>query len=111
MLVTAIYAVIAEPLSQRLRFADRWSRGDVLFAPPLFLAAAFGLVAVVRAILLILPNNGYTLTRFGEWAELCFSGAVLVFLTLVLRILRSPMSTGSGRSVPSEVGRGPGDRS
>lgn len=89
MLLVSLYAIVAEPVIRRLRLAERWADAEILFAPPLFLASAFGVMAVFRVLRLAFLEGGYGVNRIGEWAELCFALAILIFLGLALRRLRA----------------------
>jgi hypothetical protein len=83
LLITSLYAMVAEPLSWRFRFASRWELGSVLFVPPFFLVAAFGVMAAFRLQRFVSGTpSQYTITKLIEWAELCYAAAALWFLWL-----------------------------
>ena len=84
LLLASLYAMVADPIGRRLGLWARWRDADLLFAPPQFLAAAFGVMAVFRALRMTVVGGGYGITRIGEWAELCFALAILTFLTLAI---------------------------
>jgi len=88
MLVTSLYAMVAEPIARLIRISDRWPHATFLFAPPLFLAPAFAVTAGFRLLRLIVLDGGYRTNRIGEWAELCFAAALAIFLMLCWRRLR-----------------------
>ena len=88
MLLASLYSVVAEPIGRRLHVAERWPSAEVLFMPPLFLSAAFAVMAVFRVVRLTVIEGGFGVNRIGEWAELCFARALLSFLSLALRRLR-----------------------
>lgn len=91
LLVTSLYAIVAEPLGRRLDVGRRWDQAEWLFLPPLFLAGAFLTMAgyrIVRAW--ILTMDSYALTQLSEWAELAYAAGVLAFIFLAWRRLSRP---------------------
>lgn len=90
LLVTSLYAIVADPLNWRFRIAERWPHGRALFVPPLFLFTAFGVMASLRLMRLITGTpSQYTVTKLIEWAELCYAAAVLAVVWLAYRELRA----------------------
>lgn len=89
LFLTSAWAMVAEPVARRLHLGRRWAEADWLFAPPLFLAAAFSVMVGFRLVRFVYRESSYTITSFSEWAELSYSAAVLVFLVLVIRHLAS----------------------
>ena len=90
LLVTSLYAIVADPLNWRTRFAGGWDHGRALFVPPFFLVSAFALMAGFRLWRLLSGTEPvYTITKLIEWAELCYAAAVLYFLWLGYQELHS----------------------
>ncbi len=89
LLLTSLYAVVADPLNWRFRFAERWDQGRSLFVPPLFLSAAFGTMVGFRVLRIASgPESQYTVSKLIEWAELMYAAGVLWFLWLAYRHVR-----------------------
>lgn len=68
----------------RLR-RPRWAlRPDVdLLIPPLFLTSCFFVIFGYKALrYAFFPESGFTVTKLGEWPELCLAFAAYSFLTL-----------------------------
>jgi hypothetical protein len=54
--------------------ARAWGEARFFVIPPLFLAGPFAYVFVWRVIrATLLPESGFTVTKYGEWAELCLA--------------------------------------
>lgn len=103
LLVTSVYGIVADPLNWRTSFADRWFHGRALFVPPFFLVTAFGVMAVLRTYRLLVGGPAqYTITKFIEWAELCYAAALLWFVWLALRELRAGQERGMRRGGAGE---------
>lgn len=84
----------------RLR-RPRWAlRPDVdLLIPPLFLTSCFFVVFGYKALrYAFFPESGYTVTKLGEWPELCLAFAFAVYAFLTLRRLRAVSVSRPGRS-------------
>jgi len=74
----------------RLR-RPQWSRRpDVdLLIPPLFLTSCFLVVFGYKAVRYVFfPESGFTVTKLGEWPELCLAFAFAAYSFLTLRRLR-----------------------
>jgi hypothetical protein len=73
----------------RLR-RPRWAlRPDVdLLIPPLFLTSCFFVVFGYKALRYVFfPESGHTVTKVGEWPELCIAFAFAAYSFLALRRL------------------------
>jgi len=73
-------------------------RPDVdLLIPPLFLTSCFFVIFGYKALRYVFfPESGFTVTKLGEWPELCLAFAAYSFLTL--RRLRAVTVSRPGRS-------------
>lgn len=90
LLGTSLYGMIADPLDWRTRYASRWPHGRALYVPPFFLVTAFGVMVAFRIYRLVVGGSSqYTVTKFIEWAELGYAGALLCFVGLAWRELRN----------------------
>jgi hypothetical protein len=81
------------PLLRWTAWHDR-ARGitGYLLVPPLALMPAFALTFGYRAVrLLVLPEAGYIVSRYGELMELCFYFGLASFAWLSLRAIRVPV--------------------
>jgi hypothetical protein len=84
----------------RLR-RPRWAlRPDMnLLIPPLFLTSAFFVVFGYKTLrYAFFPESGFTVTRLGEWAELCLGFAFAAYTFLTLRRLRAVSESRRGES-------------
>ena len=83
MLLVAAYGALAPLLVDRFRVPAWWRRHLV---PPMALATCFGIAAFFRVVrLTVIRHSGFTITKWGEWTELCLAGAFLLFTFLVAR--------------------------
>jgi hypothetical protein len=63
-------------------------QGSYLFVPPFFLTSSFFVIFAYKLLrFTLIPKSGFTVTRYGEWAELSLAYGVCVFLFLNLRRL------------------------
>lgn len=75
----------------RWRRRNRPSELIDLLLPPLFLTGAFFVMFTYKFLRLALfPNSGFTVTRIGEWPELCLAFGFFAFARLQWLRLRSP---------------------
>jgi len=84
----------------RLR-RPRWAlRPDVdLLIPPLFLTSCFFVIFGYKALrYAFFPESGFTVTKLGEWPELCLAFAFAAYSFLTLRRLRAVTVSRPGRS-------------
>lgn len=84
----------------RLR-RPRWAlRPDVnLLIPPLFLTSCFFVVFGYKTLRYVFfPESGFTVTKLGEWPELCLAFAFAAYSFLTLRRLRAVNVSGRGES-------------
>ena len=94
MLVVALYGALVPWAADRFdhRLPDWWRR---FFVPPRALLTAFGLAAVFRIVrLTIVRHSGFTITKWGEWTELCLAVALATFAYLAWRRSREEAATG-----------------
>jgi len=77
-------------LNRRLRLQQYWDQAEFLFVPPVFLAPSFLVVFAyqfIRHTLWLTPS--FTVTRYGEWSEFCWSFGLMAFVLLNYRRLRA----------------------
>ena len=94
MLVVSLYGSLVPWVADRFagRMPGWWRR---CFVPPRALLTAFGLAAVFRIVrLTIVRHSGFTITKWGEWTELCLAVALASFAYLVWRRSRGDAATG-----------------
>lgn len=73
-----------------------------LFVPPFFLSSAFWILFAYKLVRLTLwRESGFTVTKFGEWSELCLAFGLAVFAFLCARRLREPAMAESPVAVPA----------
>jgi hypothetical protein len=81
-----------------------------LLLPPLFLTGAFFVMFGYKSLrLLFFRESGFTVTRAGEWAELCLAFGFAAFAILVWRRLRAREQVPKARPAPASSD--PGSRS
>ncbi len=74
MALVAGWGASAYLLDRKFGFGRAWGEARFFLIPPLFLAGPFGYVffwRLVRAT--VLTESGFTITKHGEWAELCLA--------------------------------------
>lgn len=75
-------------LNKKYEFGKRWSEGDFLFVPPIFTVTCFFTMFAYKVVRFIfLPTSDFTVTKYGEWPELCFAAGLLIFAYLNYRRL------------------------
>jgi hypothetical protein len=108
MLAIGLVGFLACLYGERLRLGRFWDRADHLFVPPVFLAPSFLVLFLYKLFrATIWTKSGFTITKYGEWAELCLAFALGLFVWLNYRRLATAHST-VGESVadaPTEAGR------
>jgi hypothetical protein len=81
-------AIVLPFASKRYEFGKRWDQGNFLFAPPLFTTMCFFAMFAYKLIRLIaLRESEFTVTKYGEWPELCFAAGLAIFAYLNYRRL------------------------
>jgi lysylphosphatidylglycerol synthetase-like protein (DUF2156 family) len=90
MALAAGWCASAYLLDRKLDFARTWGEVRFFLIPPLFLAGPFGYVFAWRLLrALVLTESGFTVTKHGEWAELCLAFAFCAMACLNWRRLRA----------------------
>lgn len=89
LLMVASGIAVAMPFfSKKYDFAKRWDQANFLFVPPIFLATCFGTMFLYKLVRLVaLRTSEFTVTKYGEWPELCFAAGLLLFAYLNYRRL------------------------
>jgi len=83
MLAVAAYGASSPWLASRIGLPRWWRRW---FVPPMALTTAFALPALFRIVrLTVVPHSTYTVTKWGEWTELCLAAALFAFSLLAAR--------------------------
>ncbi|MBI3909981.1 MAG: hypothetical protein HY320_03495, partial [Armatimonadetes bacterium] len=63
-----------EPKAPYGRVGRRLEQADYLLVPPFFVSSTFMVTFVYKVIrFTLIPESGYTVTRYGEWPELCLA--------------------------------------
>jgi hypothetical protein len=94
MLAVGLVGFLACLYGERLQLGRRWDRADFLFVPPFFLAPSFLVVFAYKLFrLTVWTKSGFTITKYGEWAELCLAFALCLFLGLNYRLLGQTSSS------------------
>lgn len=79
---------IAYVIADWLELDNRLHIESCLFIPPFFLSTWYLIVFLYRLFrILILPDAGFTITKYAEWTELCFAFGLFFFAWLVARRL------------------------
>ena len=101
MLGIGLCGFLACVYGDRLRL-ERWGdRANFLFAPPVFLAPSFLMLFFYKLFrFTVWKESGFTITKYGEWFELCLAFALACFVGLNYRLLSRPRpdAEGSARS-------------
>jgi len=96
MTVVGLSGAIAYPVNQKLHVERYADLADQWMIPPFFLASFFFIVFAYRMFrYLVLRQSGFTITKYGEWPELCLAFGFFSFGALVLRRLVREPSTSS----------------
>lgn len=96
LLTVASGVAIALPFaSKKYIFEKRWDQGNFLMAPPFFLATCFFAMFAYKIVRFVaFPASEFTVTKYGEWPELCFAAGLALFAYLNYRRLKvSPAPT------------------
>lgn len=81
-------AMLMPWLSKKYQFGQRWDQGNFLFAPPLFAVTLFFTMFAYKVTRFVaFPESEFTVTKYGEWPELCFAAGLCVFAYLNYRRL------------------------
>jgi hypothetical protein len=100
MLLVATYGVTSPFLVLRLgeRLPSWWRR---YLVPPMALASAFGVAVVFRLVrFTLVRHSGFTITKWGEWAELCLASAMFTFALLSFRRVQRPEPVAPAEAAP-----------
>ena len=93
MMLAGGVGAIAYLLNKKLRLGRYWDRADYLFVPPFFLASSFFFVFAYKFFRFTLwPDSGFTITKYGEWAELCLAFGIGAFILLNYRRLSTAVA-------------------
>jgi len=95
----------------RWRSRDRASELVDLLLPPLFLTAAFFVMFSYKLLRFsFFPESGFTVTRIGEWPELCLAFGFSAFAWLQWVRLKAPANAGIAPNPGAAAGStsGPG---
>src|SRR5574341_974986 len=77
-------------VNQKIHVEQYWKGADFLFVPPFFLVTSFLIMFLYRLFRrLVWRDPGFTITRYGEWAELCLAFGLGGFAWLNHRRLRN----------------------
>lgn len=80
---------LALPYVVRRFDLDRKIKDAYLIAPPVFLGGAFLMMFAYKLVrFTLLPSPSFTITKFGEWPEICFAFGLCAFAFLCWRRLR-----------------------
>lgn len=83
-------AMILPFVGKKFEFGKRWDQGNFLFMPPLFSVTCFFAMFAYKLIRFALfRDSEFTVTKYGEWPELCFAAGLLIFAYLNHRRLSS----------------------
>ena len=94
LMVASGIAVALPFLNKKYGFAKRWDQGSFLFVPPLFLITCFGTMFLYKLVRLVaFQTSDFTVTKYGEWPELCFAAGLMLFAYLNYRRLSAPVAT------------------
>lgn len=82
MLAVALYGVTSPYLAERFAHRlPRWWR--FYLVPPMALMTAFAVPVAFRLVRFsVVRHSGFTVTKWGEWSELCLAAGMLVFARL-----------------------------
>lgn len=88
MMLVGLGGAAAYWLNKRLRVERYWDLANYLFVPPFFLTACFWIIFLYRLFRLVIwRDSGFTITKFGEWPELCLAFGLGAFAWLNYRRL------------------------
>jgi len=88
MMLAGAYGAVAFFLNQRVHVEQYGDHANYLLVPPFFLSSAFLLVFLYRLFhLVVWRQSGFTITKYGEWPELCLAFGFFAFAWLNYRRL------------------------
>jgi hypothetical protein len=71
-------------LNRKIQVEKYWNDANYLFVPPFFLIPAFLMVFLYKLIrFTVWTKSGFTITKYGEWAEFCLAFGLSVFVFLI----------------------------
>src|SRR6266498_4403366 len=89
LLLGGAYGTLAFFVNKRVQVEKLWDQANYLLVPPLFTVSSFAVLFGYKLVrLLVLRKPGFTVTRYAEWAELCFAFGLCIFAWLNYRRLQ-----------------------
>lgn len=102
MMIVGAIGSVAYLLNKRLRLERYWQELNYFLIPPFFLAAPMFVVFAYKFIrFAFLPEATFTLTKYSEWAELCFAYSLLIFAYINYRRLSRAAQNQRQVSIPT----------
>lgn len=93
MMMMGLVGMVAYVLNKRLRLERYWQEVQYFLVPPFFLSGSFFVIFLYKFVRFVfLPESAFTITKYGEWAELCFAYGLCVFAYLNYRRLNKKQS-------------------
>ena len=100
MLIGGAFGAGAYVVNEKLQIQRFWAHADYLLVPPFFISSAFFLMFAYRVFRYVfVPGFHTTITRYGEWIELCFAYGFVVFAVLVYRYVSAAQQVAVETSV------------
>ncbi|MFQ5856330.1 MAG: hypothetical protein ACE5LU_11875 [Anaerolineae bacterium] len=88
MMLIGAFGSVAYLLNKRIRVEQYLDQANYLFVPPFFLVPAFFVMFLYKFIrFTVWPKPGFTVTKYGEWAEFCLAAGLSIFTWLNYRRL------------------------
>jgi len=104
MMLVGMWGVFAYPLKDRLRLDRLFAGAERLLVPPFFLAGAFAVIGLYKLVrFTIWIPSGFTITKYGEWAELSLAFGICAFAVLNVRRLSAEARTRRARARMASV--------
>jgi len=91
LLVGSAFCMAMYFINKKYHFEKKWDQANYLFVPPLFSASLFFVMLAYKLIrFVVFPTAEFTITKYGEWPELCFAFGLFLFAWLNYRRLAVP---------------------
>jgi len=104
MMMACFLGAAAYFVNRKVQIERYWADANFLLVPPPFLAPAFLVPALYKLVrFTVLTEPGFTITKYGEWGELCFAFALFAFAGLNYRRLAAQAKEAAAPIVPANL--------
>ena len=94
LFIAGAYGMVAYFVNKKVQVQQYWDQANYLLVPPLFLVPSFLILFAYKLIrFTVLRTSEFTVTKYGEWPELCLAFGFFVFAWLNYRRLEVKQSS------------------